>query len=140
TGRTRYLARRRGAVLVPGLFSPGSAFGRLSLRSNGGAAATEPNGTDRAAAARVYQGAFEPGGGGHVRDRLRRVVRVHQPLVSRHYGIDRRGHVDGGRNAAVRAGADRGRARRGAGRFGVLLDRPPLRLRPCPAVAVQPES
>src|ERR1700730_4062430 len=100
----------------------------------------EDYGICRAADARIHLRAFELGLPGDVRHRVRRVVCVPEPALSRPLDPDRRRDIDVGRVAALLAGSGGGGHRSGARRLGLVLARPPLWRRDRPDMAVHAQS
>src|SRR5271169_2984339 len=100
----------------------------------------EGHGFYRTADAHIHLRAFELGLSSDVRHRVRRVVRVPEPAVSRHLDPDRSRNPDVGRLAALLAGSGRGGHWGGARRLGLVLARPPLWRRDRPNMAVHAQS
>src|ERR1700730_17684422 len=90
--------------------------------------------------ARIHLRAFELGLPGDVHHRVRRVVRVLEPALSRHLDPDCRGDIDVGRVAALLAGSGGGVYWGCALRHGLVLARPPLWRRGRPDMAVHAQS
>src|SRR5580693_7678533 len=100
----------------------------------------EAHGIHRSADARLYLRAFELGLPGDVRHRVRRVVRVFKPALSRHLDPDRCRDIDVGGGVAVLAGSGGGGHWCGARRLGLVLARSPLWRRDRPDMAVHAQS
>src|SRR5438046_1896619 len=81
------------------------------------------------AVARFRQGAFRLGGGGDVHHRFWRILRIHQPVVSRHDRIDRRRNAAVIRRLAIWADPGRRHPRCRPRRLGLVLAWTPLRRR-----------